>query len=183
MLTFRSLFIAAAALFAATTASAAEDPPPPYAAYEWLVGEWDAGREEAAPTLVERFRWGSKRSYIWASTSLLQPDGVEHLHFEGMMIWNGASKNFDYLFAVEPGSLVQEKGAFRLEDGKIVRDVLMTSPDGKEGHFRQTFERTGEDTAITSVMRKTDSGWTPTFPGSDRLFMRRRASADAEATE
>jgi hypothetical protein len=84
----------------------------------------------------------------------------------------------DYVFAVEPGSAIQEKGTIRAEtDSSIVREVEFTGSDGKVGQFRQTFRRTGSDSAVTSLMRRTDKGWEPNFPGSERIVMTRRAGA------
>jgi hypothetical protein len=82
----------------------------------------------------------------------------------------------DYLFAVEPGSGVQESGTYRAEaDGSIIREVRLIDPRGNVGTFRQTFVRTGQDSAITTLMRKTDTGWVPTFPGSERIELTRRS--------
>ena len=41
-------------------------------------------------------------------------------------------------------------------------------------HFRQTFKAAGPDKIFTTVMRQTDNGWAPTFPGGDHLVMTRR---------
>jgi hypothetical protein len=49
----------------------------------------------------------------------------------------------------------------------------MTDRNGRVEQFRQTFRRTGPDSAVTSLMRRTASGWEPNFPGSDRIEMRR----------
>lgn len=91
-----------------------------------------------------------------------------------MIVWNAKARNLDYLFVIEPGSYAQERGVIRVEGGEIVRDVILTGGDGAVGDFRQTFRKTGADTALTSVMRKTATGWAPTFPGSDALVMKRR---------
>jgi hypothetical protein len=92
-----------------------------------------------------------------------------------MLVWNGATRNLDYVIAVEPGSGVQEQGALHVEpDGSVVRDVTMTRANGQIGHFRQTFRRTGPDTVTTSLMRRTATGWEPNFPGSDNIAMTRR---------
>ena len=91
-------------------------------------------------------------------------------------IWNASTKRFDYLFAVEPGSLAQERGEFRIEaDGRIIRDVVLTDGKGRTSNFRQTFLRLDEDRFQTTLMRQTTENWTPTFPGSDNLTMVRRA--------
>jgi hypothetical protein len=103
-----------------------------------------------------------------------QPESV---HFEGMAVWNGATNRLDYVFVLEPGSGGQERGEIYVQaDGLIVRDVTLTDRNGRSGRFRQTFLRTGEDSAIASVMRQTATGWEPTFPGGERLVMTRRRS-------
>ncbi len=147
----------------------------PYAALEPLIGEWDVGAAGAAPTFVQGFSWGPKQSYVWVSVNLLEAGGEKHLHFEGLVLWNGASRKFDYLFVVEPGSLGQERGEIHVEaDGLIVRDVALTAANGKTSRFRQTFRLLDAGRIETSLMRETDGGWAPTFPGSDRLTMVRR---------
>lgn len=152
--------------------------PAPYADLAPLIGEWNVGPPGAAPAFVERFRWGPDRAYIWVSVALLRPAGDEHLHFEGIVVWNGAKRQYDYLFAVEPGSLTQEQGVFRVDDsGAIVRDVILTSADGDTGRFQQTFRASGEHRFETMLMRETPDGWRPTFPGSDNLEMVRRREA------
>ena len=84
----------------------------------------------------------------------------------------------DYLFAVEPGSGVQENGTYRAEaDGTIIREVELIDARGNTGTFRQTFRRTGPDSAITTVMRKTDTGWEPTFPGGEKIELQRRSTS------
>jgi hypothetical protein len=150
--------------------------PEPYAALAPLIGEWNVGAADAAPAFVQRFSWGPNRAYIWTSVALIRPSGEDHLHLDGLVVWNGATRRFDYLFAIEPGSLTQEQGEFHVEnDGVIVRDVVLTAADGTTGRFRQTFRSLGDGRFETSLKRQTDDGWTPTFPGSDRLTMVRRA--------
>jgi hypothetical protein len=93
-----------------------------------------------------------------------------------MMTWNAANKNLDFLFVHEPGSLGQESGIVRVEaDGAVVRETTLTGGDGTQDHFRQTWRRTGSDTALTSLLRRNADGtWAPNFPGSDKLVMTRR---------
>lgn len=175
-----------AAVAASSGASAQQSAPPPrmeepraipdpYAAYEFLIGNWVArpggGQDMAIRQLLH---WGPKRSYITYSTYNAEGGKPEQLHFEGIMVWNGRTKALDYVFAVEPGSGVQEKGVVRAQaDGSVVREVEFTGPTGQVNHFRQTFRRTGPDTIVTALMRQTPSGWVPTFPGSDALVMAR----------
>ncbi len=51
-----------------------------------LIREWDVGLPGTAPSFSERFSWGPKRAYVWASVSLLNATGEEHVHFEGLII-------------------------------------------------------------------------------------------------
>lgn len=177
----------AAATLAATAALAfsapafASDQAATSEAYEPLaplMGEWDVGPPGSAPSFVQKFSWAPNRSYVWAKVLLLRESAEEHLHFEGMVVFNAGTKRFDYLFVVEPGSLAQERGEFRVEaDGTIVRDVVLTAADGKVSDFRQTFRILGDGKIQTTLMRKAADGWTPTFPGSDNLTMVRRPGA------
>jgi len=106
------------------------------------------------------------------NVALLAASGEEHLHFERLVIWNAATRRFDYLFAVAPGSLTQERGEFHVAaNGAIVRDVVLTGPDGSIGNFRQTFRALADGRFETTLMRETPDGWKPTFPGSDLLTM------------
>lgn len=147
----------------------------PYAPLAPLIGEWDTGPAGSPPAFVQRFSWGPDRGYVMLRTTLSDGAGTERLHFEGPIMWNGATRRFDYLFAVEPGSLSQEQGEIRVvEGGDLVRDVTLTSADGSVARFRQTFHELGHDRFETSLMRQTATGWAPTFPGSDRLVMMRR---------
>lgn len=137
---------------------------------EWLIGDWVS--LEDGNRLRQNLSWGPHRSYIKVSTYMQQPGKLEVLHFEGIAIWNGGSKAFDYLFAVEPGSGTQEKGTIRAKsDGSVIREVEFTGPDGKAAQFRQVFRPTGKGKAVTSLMRETATGWEPTFPGSDEIEM------------
>jgi hypothetical protein len=172
MLMRHKLAVALACFAAAMSANAAGDP---YAALAPLIGEWHVGPPGAGPAFVERFRWGPRQAYIWVSVALMTAADREHLHFEGMVVWNAATRRYDYLFAVEPGSFIQEQGEFRVaESGVIVRDVRLTDADGNTARFRQTFRASGANRYETTLMRETPDGWKPTFPGSDNLVMARR---------
>jgi hypothetical protein len=178
---------ASLALSAACTTAIAQQPSPqptmqrqasvasPYGAMSFLIGEWDTSDASGRAFAVQRFRWGANQSYIWFATSTLTGDH-EAIHFEGMFVWNFANNNADFLVVLEPGSGSQERGTLHAEaDGLIVRDVLATDARGHTQTFRQTFRRTGENTAVTSLMRrKADGTWEPNFPGSDNLIMTRR---------
>ena len=147
----------------------------PFRPYEFLIGDWIS--QEGSSALRQSFRWGPSRSYILYSTYMRQPGSPERLHFEGIMVWNGKTKALDFLFAVEPGSWVQEKGFVRAEpDGSIVREVELTSASGGVTLFRQTIKRTDADRAVTSLMTLKGGRWEPNFPGADMIEMKRRAS-------
>jgi hypothetical protein len=91
------------------------------------------------------------------------------------MAWNAKTRALDYLFAVEPGSGILERGSVRAEvDGTIVRDVEMIGPTGAASTFRQTIRRTGAGSAVTSMMALRNGRWEATFPGSERIEMKRR---------
>jgi hypothetical protein len=167
--------VASPALAQAHTAHQAAVPNP-YGAMSFLIGEWDTVGPNGANSIIQRFRWGPNEAYIWSSTSLVA-NGQEHLHFEGIIIWNFANNNADTLFALEPGSGTEEKGVIHIDaDGTIVRDVTTTDAAGHTQTFRQTLRRTGDNTAVTSLMRQSpDGSWSPNFPGADHLVMVRRA--------
>jgi len=173
---------ALALTLAAVSPAIAQQPPAapataridPYAAFDWLIGDWYA---KAGPGLLrEQISYGPGRGYIKFSVFTAPNEtAAQHLHFEGMALWNGKTKQLDYLFAVEPGSGVQESGVFRAEtDGTIVREVNFIDGKGGTGIFRQTFRRTGSDSAVTSLLRKTANGWVTTFPGSEKIELKRR---------
>lgn len=172
----RTLFIAIAVLVEMLLAPVAQAQTAPatveeaYAPYAPLIGAWESNNG----AIVQRFSWGPGRGYILFSTTIRGADGGEHLHFEGMMLYNAQSQMLDFLVALEPGSLSQERGTVRAEaDGTIVRDVELVAPNGASSRFRQTF-RLSADSGETSMMRDdSQGGWTPTFPGSERLAMRR----------
>lgn len=142
-----------------------------------LIGEWNVAPPGAATAFVERFSFGPKQAYVWVEVAFIQASGGEHLHFEGISVWNAATGRFDYLYAVEPGSGVQEKGEiYADDDGVIVRDVTLTAADGSVSVFRQTFRDLGDGRFETTLMRRSADGWQPTFPGSERLIMIRRST-------
>jgi hypothetical protein len=142
-----------------------------YAPYAPLIGAWESN----GGAIVQRFSWGPGHGYILYSTTIRGADGADHLHFEGILVYNAATRNLDFLIALEPGTLGQERGSVRAEpDGAIVRDVELIDPNGASSRFRQTFRLTSADAGETSLMQDDGhGGWTPNFPGSDRLAMRR----------
>jgi hypothetical protein len=142
-----------------------------YAPYARLIGLWETNGGQ----IVQRFSWGPGRSYILYSTTTRGADGADHVHFEGIMRYNAQSRRLDFLIALEPGSLGQERGTVYAEpDGTIVREVELIGSNGVSSHFRQTFRLSSADAGETSLMRDNgQGGWTPNFPGSDHLAMRR----------
>lgn len=160
----------------------------PYGPYEFLIGEWDVGPSQGGPRIATaRFRWGPNRAYIWYAGGFMV-NGVERPHFEGLLIWNGASKRLDMLLSMDlDHGLVQEQGTVSIRpDDTVVRDVTATysegvrpigqpvaGPGGATARFRQTFKASGPDKILTMVMRQADQGWVATFPGSDDLVMTR----------
>ncbi len=176
----RSIMLVGLALVAAGSGVAAARPAPARAlpgfdhlAYEWLLGDWFS--KNGGTTIRQSLTLGPNKAFVTYSTYLGAAGQEERLHFEGLMVWNGKSKAFDYLFAVEPGSGSQERGTVRAQpDGSIVREVELTAADGAVSQFRQTFRKTGPRSAETSLMRKTAADWEPNFPGSDRIEMKRR---------
>lgn len=150
--------------------------PTPYATLTPLIGKWNVSPAGSAPAFVEHFSWGPNHAYIRFTVNVIEASGEERLHMDGMIIWNAATRRFDYLLAVEPGSLAQEQGQiYRNDTGDIVRDVTLTGADGAIGQFRQIFRAMTEGRFGTSLLRLTDDGWTPTFAGSDQLIMVRPA--------
>jgi hypothetical protein len=164
-----------------------------YTQYEGLIGTWDLTAPDGGqPVAMQRFTWGPNHSYIWYAGSLIGPDGKEQPHFEGILVWNGIHKNLDMLLTMDLRSgRAQEQGTFSVaSDGTIVREITavfsegvtpmgedQVGADGTSKHFRQTFKVEGPDQLITSVMRETNDGkWVATFPGSDKLIMKRRKS-------
>jgi hypothetical protein len=179
MTNFLTILSTGIAVAIAAAPAAAHDAPLSPAAiaanapFEWLIGDWRS--LEGGNQLRQNLSWGPHRSYIKYSTYMQQPGKEERIHFEGIAVWNGKSKLLDYVFAVEPGSAVQERGTIRAEaDGSIVREVEFTGADGQTGHFRQTFRKTGPSSAVTSLMRQTATGWEANFPGSDNIVMNRK---------
>ncbi len=142
-----------------------------YAPYAGLIGVWSSN----GGAITQRFSWGPARSHIEYSTTTRDANGADHVHFEGMMLYNAHTHNLDFLIALEPGSLSSERGTAHVEpDGAIVRDVELVDSNGAHGRFRQTFRLESAAAGETSLM--TDDGhggWRPNFPGSDHLAMRR----------
>ncbi|MEZ5996928.1 MAG: hypothetical protein R3C25_14375 [Hyphomonadaceae bacterium] len=173
----RAAWISIFILASCAAAPAAKAQPAParveeaYAPYAGLIGTWQSNGGE----IVQRFNWGPGRSYILYSTTTRGGDGAEHLHFEGILLYNAATQALDFLIALEPGSLGLERGSIHAEaDGSLVRDVEFVGPGGATGRFRQTYRLPSTGDGETSLMRDDGhGGWTPTFPGSEHLAMHR----------
>ena len=169
----RILLVAATAALTATAASAHPVAPShfletakPYAPYEFLNGDWYTKPKGEDMTIHQQFKWGPGQSYITYATYMSMPGKPEHLHFEGMMVWNGKAKALDFLFAVEPGTGVEEKGTVTAQaDGSVVRQVEMTDGTGKPGRFRQVWKRGADGTVVTTLSEQTAKGWQTQPPG------------------
>jgi hypothetical protein len=184
--------LAALTMVAATASASAQahpqsqarpQEPSVYAPYAPLIGEWSLASADGTPVGTSRFSWGPGQSYIWFATALAE-QGREMPHFEGILVWNGLNRNLDMLLSIDlQGGRAQESGTLAVApDGTIVRDhaatytATATRPAFREA-FRQTFRLEGPDRIATSVLRRTATGWAPTFPGSDALVMTRRRPA------
>jgi hypothetical protein len=148
-----------------------------------LIGEWSISGADGAPFGVTRFSWGPSHSYIWFATSLIH-DGREVPHLEGILVWNGMNRNLDLLVSLDlAGGRSQESGTLSIApDGTFVRDHVATysasaTAPASRATFRQTLRLEGPDRILTNGLRRTEAGWVPTFPGSDRLVMTRRRAA------
>jgi len=182
----RRLMILAAAAAAPVTAQPASPPRQavleaptmianPYTAFEWLIGDWYS-KPTGGPdiSIHQVFEYGPKNSYTFYTTLTAEGAKPEAVHFEGMAVWNGKTKALDYVVTSEPGSGAQEQGTMRAEaDGAVVREVVLTRANGQQSQFRQRFWQTSGGKAMTSLMRKTATGWEPNFPGSDKIEMSR----------
>ena len=94
------------------------------------------------------------------------------------------------LFAVDlQAGRSQEQGTISVtKGGELVRQITAVhsegvptsagkavGPEGVTREFRQTYKQVSADKIETSVMRKTDTGWVASFPGSDKWVMTRRS--------
>lgn len=151
--------------------------PDRYAPYAFLIGDWDTNVALSRPfAIVQSYHWGAQHAFIEASASVRQPGQADDLHFSGILTWNQARQNLDFLFMHEPGTGGQEAGVVRVEaDGTIVREITETTGQGAIRHGRQTFRRMSDGRVITSMTHQNaDGSWAPNFPGSDNLVMVRR---------
>jgi hypothetical protein len=162
-------------------ATAAQRTDNPYAPYVFLIGDWDTQTPGTAMegSIHQTFRWGPSNSYIqYTIHNSTRGQTTEQLHQDGMMIFNAATHTLEFLFVHEPGSFGLEKGTLHAEpDGSLVRETTAVEGDGTINHFRQTFRRTGANTAVTTLMRQNADGtWAPNFAGADNLVMTRRTT-------
>jgi hypothetical protein len=189
-----SACVALFAMLALCAPARAQEAPVPkaYEPYAFLIGKWDIGPEGRTPVAITQFRWGPKKTYIWYSGGLLA-NGKEQPNFEGLLVWNGVRHNLDMLLVLDlnTGDLVQEQGSVSVEaDGSVVRDITVyysegnalppdwkraAGPEGATARFRHSFKQIGPGRVRTSIMRKTDDGWVPSFRGSDALIMVKRS--------
>jgi hypothetical protein len=169
----RVMLILAGSGFVASSAAAHEVPQThfletakPYASYAFLIGDWYSKPAGEDMIIHQQFAWGPGNGSISYATYIDQQGKPEHLHFGGLMVWNGKSHTLDYLFAVEPGSGVQERGTFAVQaDGSVVREVEATYPDGKVARNRQLFRRGTDGTLTTDLQQETAKGWVSVLPG------------------
>ena len=158
----------------------ADDPASVYAPYAFLVGTWEVAQAGGSPFAITRFSWGPGESYLWLAVALLE-GGSEVPHLEGMLLWNAARGDLDMLLALDlQGGRAQEQGTLSVQsDGSVVREItaIRSGAAGDGGatttRFRQTFRPSTPGRMETSLMRQTENGWEPTFPGSERLVMTR----------
>jgi hypothetical protein len=143
----------------------------PYAPYEFLIGDWYTQIDQNT-VIHQQFAWGPGKGSMNYATYFSASGKPEHLHFGGMMIWNGKSHALDYVFAVEPDSGIEEKGTFtRQPDGSIVREVTATYPDGRVTQNRQTFRKLQDGTISMDLLDRKPSGWASSLPAGKAIVM------------
>lgn len=148
-----------------------------YEPFDPLIGTWIILNKSGKAIGTAVFKYGPGKSYIWHSVALAM-GGTEEPHYEGVLVWNGGHKGLDMLISLDlNGGRVQEQGRLtRGGNGVFTREIMSTGPTGKQQQFRQTYSPEGGEKLATKVMRRTASGWEPTFPGSDQLtYVRKRA--------
>jgi len=143
-----------------------------YAPYEFLIGDWYTKLPEGNIVIHQQFSWGPGKASMNYMTYFNAPGREEHLHFGGLMAWNGKSRAVDYLFTVEPDSGVQEKGTFSVRpDGSVVREVHETRPDGKVVENRQIFRKLADGTISMDLLDRKPSGWASSLPAGQPIIM------------
>lgn len=145
----------------------------PYAPYEFLIGDWYTKMPQENAVVHQQFGWGPGKATINYATFVVMPGQPEHMHFGGTMIWNPGSKALDYIFAVEPGSGVEERGMISPQaDGSVVRDVEALYPNGKVMRSRQIFRRAANGAVSTDVQVETPKGWVSALPRGPMVMTR-----------
>ena len=160
-----------------TVAQTAATAPDRYAPYAFLIGDWDSNVPLSRPfAIVQSYHWGAQHAFIEASASVRHPGQADDLHFSGILTWNQARQNLDFLFMHEPGTGGQEAGSVHVDaDGAIVREITETTGQGVVRHGRQTFRRISDGRLVTSMTHQNaDGSWAPNFPGADNVVMVRR---------
>lgn len=143
----------------------------PYAPYEFMIGDWYAKLTEENAVIHQQFGWGPGKASMTDATFVVLPGRPEHLHFGGTMLWNPTSKALDYLFAVEPGSGVEERGTFSAQaDGSVIREVEAIYPDGKVIKSRQVFRPLPDGTFSMDLLSGTAKGWASSLPTGPMIF-------------
>lgn len=143
----------------------------PYAPYEFLIGDWYATLKQENAVVHQQFGWGPGKASMTDATYVVVPGKPEHLHFGGTMLWNPASKALDYLFAVEPGSGVEERGTFSVQsDGSVIREVEAIYPEGRVMKSRQVFKPLPDGTFSMDLLSGTAAGWASTLPNGPMIF-------------
>jgi hypothetical protein len=136
--------------------------------------------------------WGPMKTYIRYSGALLVA-GTESPSWEGMLVWNGVTQRVDMLIALVSGGagqLAQEQGTISVNaDGSVVREIMVfyaegtpvppdwtnaAGPEGAIARFRHTFKEIAPGRVRAAVLRQTETGWQPSFPGADKLIMLKR---------
>ena len=146
----------------------------PYAPYEFLIGDWYTKLPQENVLIHQQFAWGPGKGSISYATYFNAPGQQEHLHFGGLIIWNGKSKALDYLFAVEPDSGTQEKGTFTVQpDGSVIREVGATYPNGNVTQNRQTFRKLPDGNVEMDLLDRKPSGWASSMPAGKPIIMSR----------
>ena len=145
----------------------------PYAPYEFLIGDWYAKLPQENAVIHQQFGWGPGKASMTDATLYTVPGHPEHLHFGGMMIWSASSKALDYLFAVEPGSGVEERGTFVVQpDKSVIREVEAIYPNGRVMRSRQVLKLLPNGTLSLDLLEGKSGGWASTLPNGPMIFSR-----------
>ena len=145
----------------------------PYSPYEFLIGDWYTKLPKENAVVHQQFAWGAGKASISYATFIVMPGMGEHLHFGGMAIFNPMSKALDYLFAVEPGSGVVERGTISVQpDGDVVREVEALYPNGKIEKSRQTFHAEADGSVKMDLQSPGATGWRSSLQSGPMVMTR-----------